>query len=103
MIEGIGKCLSHSVEGTINSKMVKIPWDKLDDGISEPNLYVKEIMDTVKEFLQPLRGTINNVYFIKILNKVCLVVNDLFTQGIFKSKRISDMGVLQLLCGTILN
>lgn len=103
MIEGIRKIMRGLVEEVINDKMPKIPWDKLDDGISEPNQYVKEIVKILKNFLEPFQDTINNVYLVKILNKICLVSNELFVQGIFKNKKISEMGVIQLLCGNKFN
>lgn len=99
MIEGIGKLLHDLMEDIINNRMTKIQWEKLDEGISEPNQYVKDMVKVMNEFLEPFRGAMNNVYLIKILNKVCFIANDLFISGILKCKKISEMGILQLLCG----
>ena len=83
--------------------MLKIQWEKLDEGISEPNSYVKEIKDMLDGVLEPIKVGLSEPYYIKGIGSVCKCVNEHFVNGILKIRKLPEMGVLQLLCGNRLS
>lgn len=99
MVNGLKKLVEGTVDSAISSFMAKISWEKFESGVSEASMYVIEIRERLQAVIGCVRGNISDVYMTKLLNTICSSTNKKFISAVLKMKKISDMGIQQLLCG----
>lgn len=99
MVNGIKTLVESTIDSSISSFMSKISWEKFESGVSEASMYVVEIRERLQTVVGNVRGNISDVYMTKLLNTICSSTNKKFIAAVLKMKKISDMGIQQLLCG----
>lgn len=101
MVSGVKKLIEGTVDSSISSFMSKFTWEKNDSGVSEASYYVLEIKERLNTVVSQVRGNISEVYMTKLLNTICSSTNKKFIDAVLKMKKISDVGIQQLLCGKL--
>ena len=99
IVNGIKRLVEGPIDMAIGNHMTKITWDRYDSGISEASYYIKEIRERLNTIIGYVRGNIGDVYMTQILNTICQITNQKFINAVLKMKKISDMGIQQLICG----
>lgn len=99
MVNGIKRLVEGTIDSSISSFMSKISWEKFESGVSEASQYVVEIRERLQTVIFAVRGNISDVFMTKLLNTICGMTNKKFIDAVLKMKKVSDMGIQQLLCG----
>jgi hypothetical protein len=101
IVNGIKKMAETRIDSVISDFMARISWDRYEQGISEASPYVMEITKRLNQIIGAVKGNIGDVYMTKLLNNICQSTNNKFIGAVLKMKKISDMGIQQLLCGIL--
>lgn len=74
-------------------------WVKIDNAGEQCNNFVFEVESILREFCHPIEKQISGVFFSRVMNGLCTLVNDRIVYFILGIKKVSESGGIQLLCG----
>lgn len=99
VVEGLKKLVDQPIEQSISSFISKTNWDTQTSSVQTQSAYISEVKERVTVVVDLMRGNVASIYFAKVLNSFCKIINDHFVNSIFKIKRLSDSGNQQLILG----
>jgi hypothetical protein len=76
-------------------------WVKINNAGEQCSDYVFEVESALREFCHPIEKQISQVFFSRIMNGLCTLVNDRMVNYILSLKKVSESGGIQLLTGKI--
>lgn len=74
-------------------------WNKIDNAGEQCNDFVFEVESVLREYCHVIEKQISRLFFTKIMNGLCTLVNDRLVNYILNLKKVSESGGIQLLCG----
>jgi len=108
-IDGFHDVAAHAVKTLVSGlevkmegafvAMAKINWAVLDD-VGDQSAYVADMGAVINEYIPTLRATLYPLYFRNVCDKFAMSMIPQFLGNIHKCKRISEMGVNQMLLDT---
>lgn len=97
IVDSLKRLIDQPVEQCIGNFISRANWDLKDSAILDSSAYIRDVRAQVSGVVDLMRGNVASIYFAKVLNSFCKIINDHFVNAVFKIKKFSSQGIQQLI------